>query len=294
MEDNRRFSNLQAGVGLTDITPWAGVQLAGDVGRYRPARYILDRLHARAIVLSTPECKVGILAADLCVPVRKYLDQVRSAAAAILGTTPDAVITHLTQTHSAPGLGHFILSEDYPGLPADMDWLRGGDLEYAAWAVERMVEAFRIANGALQPVQVGVGSGVEGRLAHNRRAIGKDGRIVMPGPVWPKPLGPTYIRYLEGPIDPEVGVIALRDQQLRFPSVMVNYACHPVHVFPKPIISADWPGALAGDLAQTYAPDCQPLVLNGCCGNINPWDPFDPAYQADHRRMGKMLAETVN
>ena len=67
MEDNRRFSNLQAGVGLTDITPWAGVQLAGDVGRYRPARYILDRLHARAIVLSTPECKVGILAADLCV-----------------------------------------------------------------------------------------------------------------------------------------------------------------------------------------------------------------------------------
>ena len=214
----------------------------------------------------------------------------RSAAAAILGTTPDAVITHLTQTHSAPGLGHFILSEDYPGLPADMDWLRGGDLEYAAWAVERMVEAFRIANGALQPVQVGVGSGVEGRLAHNRRAIGKDGRIVMPGPVWPKPLGPTYIRYLEGPIDPEVGVIALRDQRLRFPSVMVNYACHPVHVFPKPIISADWPGALAGDLAQTYAPDCQPLVLNGCCGNINPWDPFDPAYQADHRRMGRMLA----
>ncbi len=32
-----------------------------------------------------------------------------------------------------------------------------------------------------------------------------------------------------------------------------------------------------------------PLVLNGCCGNINPWHPFDPDCRPDHRRMGREL-----
>lgn len=275
-----------------DITPWAGVQLAGDVGRYRPAKYVLDPLYARALVLATPECKVCILAADLCVPVRKYLDQVRSAAAEILGISPDAVIAHLTQTHSAPGLGHFILSEDYPGIPPELDWLRGSDLTYSAWAVERMIEAVRAASARLEEVQMAAGSGIEGRLAHNRRAVSRDGTVIMPGPGWTPPLGPTQIRYLEGPIDPEVGVICLRNQRLELPTIIANYSCHPVHVFPRPLVSADWPGALAAQMKATLGAQ-HPLVLNGCCGNINPWDPFDPNYKADHLRMGRMLAETV-
>jgi neutral ceramidase len=287
------FSTLRAGVTRVDITPWEGVQLAGDVGAYRPGKYVLDPLYVRAIVLETASCKVCILAADLCVPVRKYLDRVRESAAERLGITPQAIITHLTQTHSAPGLGHFILDEDYPGIPPEMEWLRGGDLEYSEWAVERMIEAACLANAALEPVQLAAGSGIEGRLAHNRRAITRDGTILMPGPSWPRPLGPTQIRYLEGPIDPEVGVICLRNAKLELPTIITNYSCHPVHVFPKPIISADWPGALAKALGIKYGPACQPIVLNGCCGNINPWDPFDPAYKADHQRMGNMLAETV-
>ncbi|MHB9031565.1 MAG: hypothetical protein ACYC6L_00815 [Anaerolineae bacterium] len=286
------FSNLSAGAAEMDITPWAGVQLAGDVGRYRPAKYVLDRLYARALVLATPRQKVCIVTADLCVPVRKYLDQVRTAAAELLGISADAVITHLTQTHSAPGLGHFILTEDYPGIPPELEWLRGGDLAYSSWAVERMIEAVRLANANLQPVQMAVGSGIEGRLAHNRRAVGRDGKIIMPGPSWPKPLGPTYIRYLEGPIDPEVGVICLRNARLELPTIIANYACHPVHIFPRPLISADWPGALAEQLTNTCGAQ-HPLILNGCCGNINPWDPFDPDYKADHKRMGRMLADTV-
>ncbi|MHB1356412.1 MAG: hypothetical protein ACYCZF_10600 [Anaerolineae bacterium] len=287
------FSTLHAGVARVDITPWEGVQLAGDVGRFRPAKYVLDPLYVRALVLETAGCKVCILAADLCVPVRKYLDRVRKVAAQRLGITPEAIITHLTQTHSAPGLGHFILTEEYPGIPPEMEWLRGGDLQYSEWVVERMIEAACLANDSLQPVQLAVGSGIEGRLAHNRRAITKDGSILMPGPSWPRPLGPTQIRYLEGPIDPEVGVICLRNAKLELPTIIANYSCHPVHVFPKPIISADWPGALAKSLGDKYGAACQPIVLNGCCGNINPWDPFDPAYKADHVRMGAMLADTV-
>jgi neutral ceramidase len=100
-------------------------------------------------------------------------------------------------------------------------------------------------------------------------------------------------RYLEGPIDPELGVVCLREDTLRFAAMLLSYTCHPVNVFPRPVISADWPGALANELCQTYGADCVPLVLNGACGNVNPWDPFDPAYTPDHRRMGGVLGGTA-
>jgi len=74
-------------------------------------------------------------------------------------------------------------------------------------------------------------------------------------------------------------------------SLLTNYTCHPVHVYPRPFVSADWPGAWAAELRSTYGEACVPLVLNGACGNINPWPPFDPEYVSDHRRMGKALAE---
>jgi len=46
-------------------------------------------------------------------------------------------------------------------------------------------------------------------------------------------------------------------------------------------------------MKKTHGEQCVPLVLNGCCGNINPWPPFDPDYVEDHRRMGQVLAETA-
>ena len=45
--------------------------------------------------------------------------------------------------------------------------------------------------------------------------------------------------------------------------------------------------------AKPFGGSCVPLVLNGCCGNINPWDPFNPDYVPDHQRMGSLLAKTT-
>lgn len=75
-------------------------------------------------------------------------------------------------------------------------------------------------------------------------------------------------------------------------AVLSHYTCHPVHVFSKGrLVSADWPGVLCKQLEE--AQDCPgaAMVLNGCCGNINPWDPFDPDYPNDHVIMGNKLAE---
>ena len=91
-------------------------------------------------------------------------------------------------------------------------------------------------------------------------------------------------------MDPEVGVFCAVGPTLRPVALLLHYTCHPVHGFPRPVTSADWPGAWADEMRPAAGDGCVPLVLNGCCGNINPWPPYDPDYVEDHRRMGRALA----
>jgi len=293
MAKEQRTGPMRAGAAQVDITPWEGVQLAGAVGMYRPAKLVDDPLYAKALVLECEGRKLCFVALDLTIVTRQYSSRIRQAAAERFGFDPDAVMVHAIQTHSAPSLGHFMFDEDFEGIPPEDEWMLGGNESYYSSIVERIIEAIEKADGALQPVRIGIGSGIEGRLAFNRRAVMRDGSVSMPWRRWREPLGPTEIRYIEGPIDPELGVMCLRTDSLHIPAMMVNYTCHPVHVFPKPIVSADWPGALAAELRKAYGGECIPIVLNGACGNINPWPPFDPDYVEDHRRMGRILAETA-
>ena len=283
---------LRAGAARVDITPPAGTHLAGAVGMHRPARLTLDPLYARALVLESGGRKLCFLALDVTIVTAPYTARIRRQASERFGIEPDAIMVHATQTHSAPALGYFMVDEDFPSTPPEFEWVRGSEEAYGSFAVERSLEAIGLANALLQPVHVGVGSGVEGRCAFNRRAVRRDGTVAMPGP-WEGPLGPTWIRYIEGPIDPELGVMCLRSDSLRMAAILANYACHPVHVYPKPFVSADWPGALCAELARAHGAGCVPIVLNGACGNINPWPPFEPDYDRDHRTMGRRLAQAA-
>jgi len=283
---------LLAGAAQVDITPRWPAHLSGDVGAYRPARLVGDPLFARALVLETDGRRVCIVGLDVTIVTGDYTDWIRREAASRYGLKPEAVMVHAIQTHSAPSLGYFMLDPDFPDLPEEFEWVRGTEERYSRFAAERAVEAIGQAVGRLRPVSLGVASGIEGRWAHNRRAVMRDGTVGMPGPSWQGgAAGPTWIRYIEGPIDPELGVLCFRDDRLGMAGMLLSYTCHPVHVFPRLIVSADWPGAWAAALRRHHGDDCVPVVLNGCCGNINPWPPFDPAYVEDHVAMGRALAD---
>jgi len=132
-------------------------------------------------------------------------------------------------------------------------------------------------------------------LAFNRRGVRTDGTICMP---WfyksdQMPLGPTHIRYIEGPFDPEVGVLCFRDEAMRLKATVLSFSCHPVNMYAtdKFACSGDWPGAWAAAMQEYFQGGCGPMVLNGCCGNLNPWPQFTPDFVPDHRRMGRALAD---
>ena len=44
---------VRAGAGMADITPAMGIQITGDIGRYRPVEEIRELLYARALIIES-------------------------------------------------------------------------------------------------------------------------------------------------------------------------------------------------------------------------------------------------
>ncbi|NOY80236.1 MAG: hypothetical protein GXP31_04435 [Kiritimatiellaeota bacterium] len=289
---------LRAGAGLVDITPPPGTHLSGSgCGEHRPARSVIDPLFAKAIVFESGDRRTCMVTLDVTIITGDYTDRIRSAISEKTGIASDAIMVHAIQTHSAPSLGYFMLDPDFPlETTPETEYLRGAERAYADFAAEAAVRAAVEASQKLQPVRIGLGRGILGGLAFNRRGVRRDGTIMMPKPAGreQQPFGITDLCYLEGPIDPEVGVFCVQDNDMRPLAFLLHYTCHPVNVFGHRetynAVSADWPGAWTQEMQRRFGQGTVPLVINGCCGNINPWHPFDPACEPDHRRMGRELA----
>jgi len=288
---------MRAGAAQVDITPPAGTHLAGGVGVYRPAQAVADPLHARALVLEQDGRRVAIVTLEVTIITQPWTDRIRAAGEA-LGIPGQAIMVHAVQTHSAPSVGNFLLDDDLGGVPEGAEWVRAGEPTYYEQATAGAIRALQQAAASLEEVEVAAGSAMCDGLAHNRRGVTRDGSVVMP---WlyssqAHPLGPTHLRYLEGPTDREVGVVAFRNAAGRMVALLLHFTCHPVNVFaqvPNLVVSADWPGMWCDQMRRRCGEQCVPLVINGCCGNINPWPPFQPNFHPDHKRMGLTLAEAA-
>lgn len=282
---------LQVGSSRVDITPGKEVILGGaTISGKIVVDYIKDPLYVKTVVVAEGNRKLCFIALDLLMIIRRYVEEIRDELARRWGFDRDAVLLHATQNHKAPSLGHFKISEDYTEIPEGFDWLRGGDERYHTFAVSRIIASVEQAIAAMQPVSTAVASGVEGRLAFNRRMIMKDGSVSMPSPTGPAAI---LARCLEGPMDPELGVVSFRAQSGKVAALLLNYTCHPVHQLGEFFISADWPGAWSDYLQASAGGNCVPLVLNGACGNINPWDPYADSPNNDARVMGERLAQAT-
>ena len=291
-------SQLRAGAAMIDISPPPGTHLAGSgAGDHRPTQTVLDPLFAKAIVFEAGGRRACLVILDLTIVTGEYTDRIRTAVNEQMGIEQDAIMVQATQTHSAPSLGYFMLDPDFPlETTEETEYLRGAERAYGDWAEAAAVEAAVEAAGRLQPARIGLGRGVLGDLAFNRRGIRRDGTIIMPRPQGreQQPFGISEVCYLEGPMDPEVGVCCVQDMNGKPLAFLLHYTCHPVNAYGNEetflAASADWPGAWAGEMQEAFGADAVPLVVNGCCGNINPWHPFDSDYKPDHRRMGRTLS----
>jgi hypothetical protein len=94
--------------------------------------------------------------------------------------------------------------------------------------------------------------------------------------------------YLEGPIDPEVGVLALRSLTGGLLGALVSFGCHPTHHGGDTVIDAGFPGVLARRLASLGCPAT--LYLNGASGNVHTADPRAGGSNRTAEQVGEILA----
>jgi len=128
-----------------------------------------------------------------------------------------------------------------------------------------------------------VGTAFEWDVAYNRRVRMRDGTVRTHGSFNdPAALG------FEGPIDPEVGVLAVRGVDGSIRGALVSFACHPTHHGGDPVFSAGYPGVIARELKARGIPVT--LFLQGAAGNIAYDNPRGKAPMS-MEEIGRILAE---
>lgn len=287
-----------AGFGATDITPWEGVQLAGEAaGISRPARFVRHRLYAKASVFKSNKT-VCMVCLDVTAVADNYTEQIKHKIMELYDLEYGAIMVFAIQTHSSPAVGNVMLDKDFPmDLTGDLEYVTGSSAKYSDFVAEQAVEAVKKAFENMRPLKMDVKSGMRHGLAFCRRGIMRDGRAEMWPPYRAKenPLGPDGLLYMESPTDDEVGVVCFKDENMNFVSTLMHFTCHPVNDFCTPslynAVSSDWPGTWSERTQKLMGMESIPMVLNGCCGNINPWDPFTPDFIMDSEMMGEELTK---
>jgi len=241
---------FRAGFAEVDITPPLGTPKQGSNGK-TVASSVLDPLYARAAVFELGTERFAILQLDTALIMAPETKAIREKIGKDHGFPGDRVMVSATHNHAGPAL----INE---GLPRDET--------YVATLVEKCAQALGRALEARKDAQVGVGTAFEFAVSFNRRIVMRDGTVRTHGSF----KDPNALAF-EGPIDPEVGVFAVRGKDGKLLGALVNFACHPTAHWNDGVISAGFPGVAARILKEKGVP--VPMFLQGAAGNMHSQDP---------------------
>ena len=262
--------SLLVGVAEVDITPPVGTALMGSL-RPRKAIGIEDPLYAKAIVLASGGTTIAYVLLDLCVLQRRVGDAAVRLASRKAGIPADRIVWAANHTHTGP----FTIEMSRCGGCIDRQWL--------ATVPRRFAEAVAAARARLQPARVSRCRGFHVGLVHNRRLLFKDGKSIN---TWN--LGQAREAQCvgsEGPVDPEIGMLAFERLDGELLAVMFQYTLHTNTNF-GPRFSADYPAVVGARLRERFGPQVVGVFVPGACGNINSPGPR-------YREVGNALADVM-
>ena len=259
---------FRAGFSEVDITPPLGSPRQGWNSKLT-GESVRDPIYARAAAFDVGGgAPIVFVQLDVAMILSADATSVRARIRKEHGLDPARVMVTATHNHTGPAM----MNE---ALPRSEEWI--------ATMVEKTSTAVGLALAARADAKVGVGRGLNADVAFNRRLLMRDGTVRTHGSFKdPDALG------FEGPIDPEVGVLAARGQDGKLLGALVTYACHPGHKGGDPMFSAGYPGVMAARLKEKGVPIT--LYLQGACGNLAPSNPFART-QLTMEEVGARLAD---
>jgi hypothetical protein len=260
---------FRAGFAEIDITPPLGTPKQGANSK-NVATSVLDPLYARAAIFELGAERFAILQLDTALIPAADTRTIRETIAKDHGFPGDRVMIAATHNHAGPAL----INEALPR-----------DERYVASLVKKCSELLGRALEARREAQVALGTAFEFGVSFNRRIVMRDGTVRTHGSF----KDPRALAF-EGPIDPELGVFAVRGTDGKLLGALVNFACHPTAHWNDGVISAGFPGVAARVLKEKGIPI--PMFLQGAAGNMHSQDPRGfPEKSMDE--IGKILADDV-
>lgn len=238
---------MQAGFAEIDITPPVGTHKIGWIKDIISDR-VMDPLFARVAVLDNGEKRVAFIQLDtLCVRWTQVND-IRRRIESQYGFPGNHILVSATHNHAGPAVANV------------------GDVKrdeaYIETLVKKCVQAFGAALAARQTAEIGFNHVYEAEVGYNRRVLMRDGTVKTQQVFSANP----DCLCLEGPMDPEVAVLAMRRSNGDLLGCLVNFACHPTHHGGGKDLSAGFPGLVCRLMKDHGCPVT--LYLNGAGGNI--------------------------
>jgi hypothetical protein len=241
---------FRAGFAEIEITPPLGVPKQGANSK-TVATSVLDPLYARAAVFERGPERFAILQLDTALIPAAETRRIRERAEKDHGFPADRILVAATHNHAGPALVNEALPRDEA---------------YVAALVEKGARVLGAALRSRVPAEIGLGTAFEFEVSFNRRILMRDGTVRTHGSF----KDPQALAF-EGPIDPELGVLAVRSRDGKLLGALLNFACHPTAHWNDGVISAGFPGVAARILKEKGIP--VPMFLQGAAGNMHTQDP---------------------
>ncbi len=259
---------LRAGFAEVDITPPVGSHKIGWL-RDIVAEEIHDPLHASVAVLESGGQWLAFVVLDTLSVRWSTTEAIRAAATRECGLPGACIMVSATHNHAGPAVANC-------GAVAR-------DEAYLADLQAKVVAGLGQALSAMTDAALGVGRCCECEVAHNRRVVQRDGTTKTHGT-----FADPGALCSEGPIDPELGVLAFRSAAGAPLGALVSFTCHPTHVGGDPVFSAGYPGRLGDAMRAAGWPVT--VYLNGAMGNVHHSNPADGGRGLDQDALGRKLA----
>jgi len=282
-----RAAQLAAGLAVADITPPIGYRMSGYFSE-RLSTGISNPLHTKAIVLRQGDVSAAMVFCDIIGLSLDVSSRARRQAAERTGIPAPNIL--ITATHSHTGPLYFGTLRKYFHDTAVAEY--GSDpcekVDYAEELVAKLADVIVKAKAAAKPVLLSAGSAEQGGLSFNRRFHMRNGTVRFN----PGVLNPDIVR-AAGPIDPEVGMVFLReaDNDNEAIAAIVNFALH-LDTVGGTKYAADYPYYLEQSMREKYGDKFILLFGTGTCGDINHIDVTEKErLKTDY--IGRTLAETV-
>ena len=263
---------MKAGFSEIDITPPPGTKKAGWMADLE-AKTFLDPLFARVAIFQDEKGgKAAFIQLDMLSVRWSDTDDLRKRINAECAFPGANIMVSATHNHAGPAISRLAPVEK--------------DKPYVEDMKKKCISAFMQALSQMEECESGFSVVREFDVAFNRRTVMRDGTVKCQASLFSNP----DALYSEGPVDPDVAVVIVKNKSGAKLGALVNFACHPTHHGGTDEISAGFPGVLAAKIKEWGCPVT--LFLNGAYGNVITSD-FQHGISLSKEQAGERLFEDV-